>query len=155
MRIRLVAMGQRMPAWVDAGMADYVQRLPREYRFELVELKPAPRDRGRSAAQLLAEERIRIEAATTGAQLIALDERGAAWTTREFANRLASWHEVQADLAFLIGSADGLDPGLKAASHARVALSAMTLPHALCRVILAEQLYRAASLAAGHPYHRD
>lgn len=155
MRIRLVAMGQRMPAWVDAGVADYVQRLPREYRFAVVELKPAARDRGRTSAQLLAEERLRFEAATAGAQLIALDEQGSAWTTRTFAGHLARWREEQADLAFLIGSADGLDPGLKAAAQSRLALSALTLPHALCRVILVEQLYRAASLAAGHPYHRE
>ena len=155
MRLRIVALGQRMPAWVTDAVADYAKRLPRETALELVELKPAARDRGRTVAQMLAEEARAIATACTGATVVALDERGAAWTTRELAERLARWREEGRDVAFVIGSADGLDASVKAAASAVVAVSAMTLPHALVRVVLAEQLYRAASLLAGHPYHRE
>lgn len=155
MRLRIVALGQRMPSWVADAVADYAKRLPRETSFELVELKPAARDRGRTVAQMLAEESRAIGMACTGATVVALDERGAAWTTRELADRLARWREDGRDVAFVIGSADGLDASVKAGASAVVALSAMTLPHGLVRVVLAEQLYRAASLLAGHPYHRE
>jgi 23S rRNA (pseudouridine1915-N3)-methyltransferase len=155
LRIRVVALGHRMPAWVDAGWDDYRRRLPREIALELVELKPEPRDRGKPVPELLAAEAIRIGAACQGATLIALDEHGTAWTTRELASQLARWRDEAMSVAFAIGSADGLDPGLKRRAAARVALSALTLPHGLVRVLLAEQVYRAASLLAGHPYHRD
>jgi len=155
MRLRIVALGLRMPSWVTEAVAEYAKRLPRETPFEWVELKPAARDRGRTIAQMLAEEACAIAAACTGATVVALDERGAAWTTRELADRLARWREDGRDVAFVIGSADGLDASVKAAASAVVALSAMTLPHGLVRVVLAEQLYRAASLLAGHPYHRE
>jgi len=155
MRLRIVALGQRMPAWVTAAVADYAQRLPRETPLDLVELKPAARDRGRTVPQMLADEARAIAAACAGATVVALDERGAAWTTRELADRLARWRADGRDVAFVIGSADGLDASVKADASAVVALSAMTLPHGLARVILAEQLYRAASLLAGHPYHRE
>lgn len=155
MRLRIVALGQRMPPWVTDAVTDYAKRLPRETAFELVELKPAARDRGRTVAQMLSEEARAITAACLGATVVALDERGAAWTTRELADRLARWREDGRDVAFVIGSADGLDASVKTAASAVVALSAMTLPHGLVRVVLAEQLYRAASLLAGHPYHRE
>lgn len=155
MRLTIVALGQRMPAWVDAAMADYAKRLPRDWNFALRELKPAARDRGRSAAQLLAAEARAILQATRGAILVACDERGAAWTTRQLAERLARWRDDDSDVAFVIGSADGLAPEVREAAAAQVALSAMTLPHGLVRVLLAEQLYRSSSLIAGHPYHRD
>ena len=155
LRIRVVALGHRMPAWIDAGWEDYRRRLPREIALDLVELKPEPRDRGKPVAELLAVEATRIGAACQGAALIALDERGAAWTTRQLAGELARWRDEAMAVAFVIGSADGLDPGLKRRAAARVALSALTLPHGLVRVLLAEQVYRAASLLAGHPYHRD
>ena len=153
MKLRIVALGHRMPAWVDAGYADYAQRLPREYGLDLVALKPA--SRGMPTARVLADERRRIEAACAGYAIVALDERGAAWTTRSLAARLSGWRDDGTDIAFVIGSADGLDPALKSHAAARVQLSAMTLPHGLVRVLLVEQIYRAASLLAGHPYHRE
>jgi 23S rRNA (pseudouridine1915-N3)-methyltransferase len=153
--LRVVALGHRMPAWVSAGYDDYARRLPREWALTLTELKPEPRDRGRSVAQILAAEAVRIAAACAGAAIVVLDERGTLWTTRQLADNLQQWREARADVAFVIGSADGLDAGFKRAAAARVAVSAMTLPHALVRVVLAEQLYRAASLLAGHPYHRE
>lgn len=155
MHVTVVALGQRMPGWVDAACAEYGRRLPRDWNFSLVELKPAARDRGRSPAQLLDQEAEAIAAATRGRTLVALDERGAAWTSRDFAGRLARWRDDAVDLAFVIGSADGLAPQVKAGAAAQLALSAMTLPHGLARVLLVEQLYRAASLIAGHPYHRE
>jgi 23S rRNA (pseudouridine1915-N3)-methyltransferase len=104
---------------------------------------------------MLATEAERIRAAAADARLIALDEHGAAWTTRKLADHLQRWQLDGGDVAFAIGSADGLDPSLKRSASARVSLSAMTLPHGLVRVLLAEQIYRAASLIAGHPYHRE
>lgn len=155
LRIRVVALGHRMPAWIDAGWEDYRRRLPREVALDLVELKPEPRDRDKPLAELLAVEATRIAAACQGAAIIALDEHGKPWTTRELANQLARWRDDAVAIAFVIGSADGLDAGLKRRAAARVSLSALTLPHGLVRVLLAEQIYRAASLLAGHPYHRD
>jgi 23S rRNA (pseudouridine1915-N3)-methyltransferase len=155
MRIRIVAIGHRMPAWVDAACGGYAKRLPRDYAFSIVELKPASRDRGRTVAQILDEEAARIAAASEGATIVALDERGSGWTTRELATRLARWRDEAADVAFVIGSADGLAESLKSRASVRLSLSAMTLPHALARVMLIEQLYRVAAIDAGHPYHRE
>jgi 23S rRNA (pseudouridine1915-N3)-methyltransferase len=155
MILRVLALGRRVPAWVDAGFAEYAKRMPREMPVELIELKPEPRERGRSAAQILAAEAARVLAAAGADRIVALDRRGSAWTTRQLAERLQRWRVAGGNVAFAIGSADGLDRDLQAAATVRLALSAMTLPHGLARVLLAEQLYRAASLLAGHPYHRE
>ena len=155
MKLRVVALGHRMPAWVTAGFDEYARRMPREFALELVNLKPESRDSGKPSAQLLAAESVRIAAACKGALVVALDERGRGWTTRELADRLARWRDEARDVAFVIGSADGLAETVKRNAAAVVALSAMTLPHGLVRVLLAEQLYRATSLLAGHPYHRE
>jgi 23S rRNA (pseudouridine1915-N3)-methyltransferase len=153
MRLRIVALGHRMPAWISTGYAQYVKRLPREFAVDLIELKPGARTSG--AAQVLAGEAARVRAACIGFMMVALDEHGAAWTTRQLAQRLQKWRDAAQDVAFVIGSADGLDAALKIEASAQLALSTLTLPHGLVRVILAEQLYRAASLLGGHPYHRD
>jgi 23S rRNA (pseudouridine1915-N3)-methyltransferase len=144
-----------MPAWIDAGFDEYAKRMPREYGLELIEVKPEPRDRGKSVEQMLVAETARIRAACGDDRIVALDERGKAWTTRDVASKLTQWRAENARVAFVIGSADGLDETFKRSAADRVAVSAMTLPHGLVRVILAEQLYRAASVIAGHPYHRD
>jgi 23S rRNA (pseudouridine1915-N3)-methyltransferase len=154
MKIRIVALGTRMPAWVDAAVDDYLRRLPREFAAELVELKAEPRDRGRSVAQVLAAEARRIAAATEGWRTIALDERGESWTTSRLASRLSAFRERAESIAFIIGSADGLAPEIRRNADVIVALSALTLAHGVARVLLAEQLYRAASMLGGHPYHR-
>jgi len=154
-KLRIVALGHRMPAWVTAGFEDYAKRMPREFAFDLVEVKPEARGRGKPITQLLASEAVRIRAAAAGHRMVALDEHGAAWTTRRMAERLGRWRDEAMDVAFVIGSADGLDPAVKHDADAVVALSAMTLPHGLVRVLLAEQLYRAVSLNSGHPYHRE
>ena len=155
MKLRIVALGHRMPAWVATGFAEYAKRLPRDYELETVELKPASRDSGKPAAQLLAAEALRIRAACAGYTVVALDERGVAWTTRQLAEHLQRWRDSAQDVAFVIGSADGLDDAVKRDASAVFALSALTLPHGLARVMLAEQLYRAVSVLIGHPYHRD
>ena len=144
-----------MPGWVAEGYADYAKRLPRDFALDLVELKPEPRDRGKSTGQILAAEAVRIRTACAGFRVVALDERGKAWTTRELAARLARWRDEARDVAFVIGSADGLDASVARDADDVVSLSALTLPHALVRVVLAEQLYRATALNAGHPYHRE
>ena len=155
MKLRIVALGQRMPPWVAAGFADYARRLPGEFALELLELKPEPRGRGRSREQMLAAEAVRIAEATRDCTVVALDERGEAWTTLQFAARLRAWHNASRPVAFVIGSADGLAPMTRRDAAAVLALSALTLPHGLARVVLAEQLYRATSLLQGHPYHRS
>ena len=155
MNLRVVALGHRMPAWVTAGWTDYARRLPRDFMLDLVEIKPEPRDRGKPVAQLLAAEALRIGAACKGATVVALDERGSPWTTRELSVRLARWRDDARDVAFVVGSADGLADTVRQSAAAIVALSALTLPHGLVRVIIAEQLYRATTLLAGHPYHRE
>jgi len=155
LKLRIVALGHRMPAWVRDGYDEYAKRLPRDHALQLIELKPEPRDRGRTVAQLLATEAERIRHACDGCTIVALDERGTAWTTRTLAEQLRRWSGQGANVAFVIGSADGLDAAVKRQASAVVALSALTLPHGMVRVLLAEQIYRAFSLLSGHPYHRD
>ena len=155
MKLRVVALGHRMPAWVSAGWDDYARRMPREFALELVELKPEPRATDKPVSRLLAAEALRIAAACKGTLVVALDERGAPWTTRTLAESVSRWRDEARDAAFVIGSADGLAETVRQNASAVVALSALTLPHALVRVIVAEQLYRAVSLLTRHPYHRD
>jgi 23S rRNA (pseudouridine1915-N3)-methyltransferase len=154
-KIRVVAFGLRMPGWVRTAWDDYARRLPREWALELVQLKPEPRDRGKAVSRLLAAEALRVRAACHGARMVLLDERGAPWTTRELAAALQGWRDEARDVALVIGSADGVDPSLRHEASAVIALSALTLPHALVRILVVEQLYRASALLAGHPYHRD
>ncbi|MGH8714213.1 MAG: 23S rRNA (pseudouridine(1915)-N(3))-methyltransferase RlmH [Casimicrobiaceae bacterium] len=155
MKLRIVALAGRLPAWITAGYDEYARRLPREIALELLQLKPEPRNRGRTTAQTLAAESVRIGEATRGYHVVALDERGESWTTADLGAKLAAWRDRGLAVAFVIGSADGLDPAIKRNADAVVALSALTLPHGLARVLLAEQLYRAASMLSGHPYHRE
>ena len=155
MKLRIIALGHKLPAWANAAFDDYARRMPREFALELFELKPEARDRGRSVAQMLGAEASRITAAAAGCQIVALDEHGDAWTTAKLAKQLRTWHDEARAIAFAIGSADGLAPAVKRDATAVVALSALTLPHSLARILLAEQLYRAASLLQGHPYHRE
>ena len=154
MKVRVVAVSHRQPAWVAAAIAEYAARLPRSWSFEVVELRPAARDGGRTASQFLDAEATRIVAASAGRHIVALDERGASLTTQRFAEKLAQWRDAGNDVDFVIGSADGIAASVKAGAAAVLALSALTLPHGLARVLLVEQLYRAHSLLTGHPYHR-
>jgi 23S rRNA (pseudouridine1915-N3)-methyltransferase len=154
-KLTIVAVGNRMPLWVNDGFGDYVRRMPREARVELIEIKPEKREGGKMTGQILAAERNRIEAGLPrDAQRVVLDEHGELISSHELADWLRRWMAEGQDAAFVIGSADGLDDGLKKGCHHLLSLSRMTLPHGLARVLLAEQLYRAVSLIQNHPYHR-
>ena len=157
MRLLLLAVGQRQPAWADAACAEFARRLPPEWRFELKALKAEPRSGGRSAAQCVAAEAGRFEQALHGHawRRVALDERGARVDTAALAARLQAWQADGRDLALLIGGPDGLAAPLKAAADESLRLSDLTLPHALARVLLLEALYRAWTVSVGHPYHRE
>ena len=155
MRLWIIAVGTKMPEWVDAAFAEYAKRMPREARIELVEIKPEKRS-GKATQQILDAERERILAALPqNCQLLALDERGVALTTRQLAQAMAEWMGGGQDVAFVIGGADGLHEEIKRSARRLLALSAMTLPHGLARVVLAEQLYRALTVLQNYPYHRD
>jgi 23S rRNA (pseudouridine1915-N3)-methyltransferase len=155
MRLVVVAVGQRVPDWAATAWDDYAKRFPPELRLELKAVKTEPRA-SRTLEQLLAAERERIEAAIPkGAHVVALDERGTAVTTKALADKVKAWQLQANDVALVIGGPDGLDPAFRAAAHERLRLSDLTLPHAMVRVLLAEQLYRAWSVNANHPYHRE
>ncbi|MGH8501307.1 MAG: 23S rRNA (pseudouridine(1915)-N(3))-methyltransferase RlmH [Gammaproteobacteria bacterium] len=154
MRLRLLAVGTRVPDWVSAGFQDYARRLPPQWGFSLKEI-PASKRRPPDPARCKADEGARLLAAlTTPARVIALDERGRAWRTEDLALRLEAWLQSGQDVAFMIGGPDGLAPVCLERADERWSLSALTLPHALVRVIVAEQLYRASTMLRNHPYHR-
>ncbi len=156
MKLLVVAVGTRMPGWVDDGFAEYARRMPREMPLSLTEVKPEPRSGGKPVATLTRAEAERLRAALPArCRRVVLDERGADLTTRALAERLAGWAAAGDDVAFLIGGPDGLDASVKSAADETLRLSSLTLPHGMARVVLAEALYRAASLMKGHPYHRD
>jgi 23S rRNA (pseudouridine1915-N3)-methyltransferase len=155
MKLLVLAVGQRQPAWADAAWADFAKRFPPEMRLELKALKAEPRN-ARSPAQCMAAEAQRIEVALPkGARRVVLDERGTHTTTQQLAERLGAWRAEGRDVAFLVGGPDGLDGALKAEADESLRLSDLTLPHAFVRVLLAEALYRAWTLLQGHPYHRE
>lgn len=156
MKVSLLTVGHKQPAWVNSACDEYLKRLPREWQARLIEIKPEKRDGGRTAAQVQAIEAERIsQAVAAQTAIVALDERGKPFTSHDLANWLAKTEQEGVDLAFVIGGADGLDPAIKQRAKLMLALSPMTLPHGMARVMLAEQLYRAWSINAGHPYHRD
>lgn len=155
MKITMVAVGQRQPPWANAAVNEYLSRLPAEFKVECKLIKAEPRNGNIPVARVLSAEAARIRTALPrNAWLIVLDERGKDWTTQQFADQLQRWRDSADDIAFAIGGADGLDAELKQQARTLLRLSSMTLPHALARVMLAEQLYRASSMLAGHPYHR-
>lgn len=156
MKLLVVAVGHKMPDWITTGFKEYAKRMPREARIELIEIKPEPRTSGKNVAQLMAAEAQRIlSAVPQDALRIALDEQGAHLSTRQLAQRMQDWMGGGRDVAFIIGGADGLHESVKSSAQQLLALSSMTLPHGLVRVMLAEQLYRAHSLLHNHPYHRE
>ncbi len=154
MRLRIIAVGTRVPDWVESGCREYLKRMPRETRLELVTVPAADRRNGRQAVDWQQEEGERLLAAAGDARVIALDERGRSLTTDRLARKLEDWRMDGRDLAFLIGGADGLNDQVRGRAEFVWSLSELTLPHALVRVVLAEQLYRAWTVVIGHPYHR-
>ena len=156
MKLSVLAVGHRMPGWVTAGFEEYARRMPREMPLQLKELKPAQRSAAGDIVRWLQTEAERINAAAPAGMLrVVLDEHGRSFPTRVLAEHLERWRGGGRDVAFIIGGADGLAPELKTGAGLLWSLSPLTLPHGLVRVVLAEQLYRAASLLAGHPYHRE
>lgn len=156
MKLLVVAVGQRQPAWADTAWVDFAKRFPPEMRLDLKALKAEPRSGGKSAAQCMAAEAARFEQAIPkSSHRVVLDEHGTRLTSALLAQRLHAWRDAGRDVALLIGGPDGLDPALKASADETLRLSDLTLPHAFARVLLAEALYRAWSLHEGHPYHRE
>ncbi len=155
MQIHLIAVGTRMPGWVNDGYAEYARRLPRECSLNLTEIPLAQRSKSQPVARAIQEEGRRMQAAVgAGHRVIALDVKGRGWSTQQLADQLKDWMQDGRDVSLLVGGPDGLAENCLQAAAQRWSLSPLTLPHPLVRVILAEQLYRAWSLNAGHPYHR-
>jgi 23S rRNA (pseudouridine1915-N3)-methyltransferase len=156
MLLRVIAVGTRMPDWVDTAVEGYARRMPPELRIDWKPVKAEPREAGAGAERCRAREAQRIrDAMPAGARLVALDERGADLDSARLAARLDAWRRDARPVAIVIGGPDGLEPALKAAADETLRLSSLTLPHALVRVLLAEQLYRAWTITSGHPYHRE
>lgn len=153
MKLRIVAAGTKMPRWVDEGTREYARRMPPEYGLELLEIPLGNAKKG--AASALREEGERMLAALRPQErVVALAIDGTAFDTAKLARRLRGWQLDGRDVAFLIGGPEGLAPACLARAELRWSLSPLTFPHGLVRVLVAEQLYRAWSLGAGHPYHR-
>jgi 23S rRNA (pseudouridine1915-N3)-methyltransferase len=155
MKLLIVAVGQRVPDWAQTAWDDYAKRFPSELKVELKAVKTEPRG-SKTLESLYAAERERIEAAIPrGCRIVALDERGTSLNTVALAAKLRHWQLEADDVALVIGGPDGLDPEFRKMAHERIRLSDLTLPHAMVRVLLIEQLYRAWSINANHPYHRE
>ncbi|MGD8566558.1 MAG: 23S rRNA (pseudouridine(1915)-N(3))-methyltransferase RlmH [Gammaproteobacteria bacterium] len=155
MRIYLVAIGQRLDNWVIQGYQEYARRLPPECQLHLIEVPPNKRSRHPDIKRIVKEEGERLLAAVPGnARRVALDAGGQQWTTRQLADHIAQWMTEGRDVSLLVGGPDGLSEQCKSQAETTVALSRLTFPHPLVRIIVAEQVYRAVSILKGHPYHR-
>lgn len=154
MKIRILSVGTRLPGWVNEGFATYVKRLLRENAVLLEEI-PVSRGRGDAARRIREEGERLLSRVAQGEYVVALDEAGTAWTSRELAHELERWRQLGVDVALLVGGPDGLSASCKARADKSWSLSQHTLPHGLVRVMVAEQIYRAWTLLRGHPYHRD
>lgn len=156
MKLIIASVGHKTPDWIMAGFNEYAKRMPREAQISLLEIKPEPRTTGKTTMQIMQAEAQRIFTALPQNCLrIALDEHGIQPTTKQLAAQMQDWMREGRDIAFIIGGADGLHESVKQQAQHLLALSSLTLPHAVVRVILAEQLYRAYSLMHNHPYHRE
>ncbi|MBH5329602.1 23S rRNA (pseudouridine(1915)-N(3))-methyltransferase RlmH [Eikenella sp. S3360] len=156
MNITVLAVGNKMPGWVDEAVKEYAKRFGRDIKYTLKEIKPEKRGAGINAAQgMAAEEKRLLEAIPADALLVALDERGLAPTSQELAGYLKKWQQEGRHICMVIGGADGLTERIKQQAHLLLRLSSLTLPHGMVRVLLTEQLYRAVSILHNHPYHRE
>jgi 23S rRNA (pseudouridine1915-N3)-methyltransferase len=155
MKARLIAVGERAPAWVAEGFSEYQKRLSHGLPLELFEIAPGVRGKGRDAERAVSEEGARVLAALPkGAHVVVLDIPGRAWTSEQLAQRLEHWRTHGRDLSFLIGGPEGHAPEVVARADEAWSLGPLTLPHMLVRLLVAEQLYRATAMLANHPYHR-
>ncbi len=156
MKIHLLAVGNRMPAWVTDGYEEYAKRMPRECSLQLTEIAPGKRGKNADVARILREEGEKMLAAIPkGARVVSLEVEGRQWDTPQLAKQMENWLSAGQDIALLVGGPEGLDAACRARADERWSLSKLTLPHPLVRVLLAEQVYRAWTLLKGHPYHRE
>jgi len=155
MRIKIIAVGTKMPAWVETGFAEYAKRLPRDFSVEVLELALGPRGKNASIEKAIAKEgELMTAAIPAGDHVIALDVKGKPWSTEKLAQNFMDWRMEHSNFSILIGGPDGLAPACLQRAHARWSLSALTLPHPLVRIVLIEQLYRAWTILNKHPYHK-
>ncbi|ARQ46786.1 23S rRNA (pseudouridine(1915)-N(3))-methyltransferase RlmH [Oxalobacter formigenes] len=156
MQVTVVAVGHRMPDWIESGYREYAKRMPPEWHFGLKELKPIDRSSSKTAQTVMAGEAAKIlSVIPKNARIIALDEHGKDFSTVQLASNMKQWQQDGRDIVFIIGGADGLDPDLKKKADMLVRLSSLTLPHGMVRILLTEQLYRASTILQNHPYHRS
>jgi 23S rRNA (pseudouridine1915-N3)-methyltransferase len=155
MRIRIIAVGIKMPDWVEQGYAEYAKRMPRDCLVELLELQLAQRTKNTDIAKAIEKEGEAIlNSIVKGELVIALDVKGQAWSTEHLASNMATWKMSGSNVCLLIGGPDGLAPACLALATAKWSLSSLTLPHPLVRVVVIEQLYRACTILQNHPYHK-
>ena len=156
MKLQLVAVGTKMPDWVQTGFTEYLRRFPKDMPLELVEVSAGKRGKNADIKRILEKEGEAMLAATgKGNRIVTLDIPGQPWETPQLAQQLERWNQDGRDVSLLIGGPEGLSPACKAAAEQSWSLSALTLPHPLVRVLVAESLYRAWSITANHPYHRE
>jgi len=155
MQIHLIAVGNRMPAWVSQGYEEFARRMPPECRLKLIEIPPAKRTKAADIKRLVRQEGERmLEALPKNAMVVALDVTGRQWCTEELAQQLDGWMHEGRDIALLLGGPEGLDPACREKAEQKWSLSLLTFPHPLVRIIVAEQLYRATTILKHHPYHK-
>jgi len=155
MKIRLLAVGNKMPAWVEQGYQEYTRRLPRDCSLELVEISPGHRGKNASMEKAMQQEAEALKKAIRpGEHVVALAVDGKPWSTETLSQQLEGWRNQGGDVALLVGGPDGMTPEILRLAKQRWSLSALTLPHPLVRVLLAEQIYRAWTILQGHPYHK-
>ena len=156
MKIYLIAVGKKMPEWINAGYSEFSKRMPPELQINLIEITPSTRNKSTSLEKNIKEEGERIQSAIPdNSKLIVLDEKGKDFSSIALSKEMESWLPMGQDISIVIGGADGIDPVIKQQADEQWSLSSLTLPHALVRVVVAEQLYRAWSIMKGHPYHRE
>ena len=155
MKLKLLAVGTKMPSWVEQGVGEYRKRMPRDFSLDVIEIAPGARGKNADIPRAVASEGERMRERLKGSEhLVALEVGGKPWSTQQLAEQAADWRLAGRDVALLVGGPDGIEPGLSASADQRWSLSPLTLPHPLVRILLAEQLYRAWTLLVGHPYHR-
>ncbi len=156
MKIHLIAVGKKIPDWVNSGYAEFSKRMPPELQINLIEITPSVRNKSTTIEKNIKEEGERIQSAIpANSKLIVLDEKGKNFSSIDLSTKIEGWLPMGQDISLVIGGADGIDPEIKKQANEKWSLSSFTLPHALVRVVVAEQLYRAWSILKGHPYHRE
>jgi len=156
MKVHLIAVGKKMPEWINSGYAEFSKRMPPELQIDLIEITPSVRNKTTPTEKNIKEEGNRIQSAIpANSRLIVLDEKGKNFSSIALSKKMESWLPMGQDIVLVIGGADGIDPKIKQQADEKWSLSSFTLPHALVRVVVAEQLYRAWSILKGHPYHRE